>query len=166
MRLMRRQTLVQSSGCGYDQGRLAYGAERCRGYMRRGGQKLCGAQSLVLMPAAEQYVWWAIEEDYVRIPLAFRFNERCPECIDEKCLECIKPAWRFEYDGLSGADIYCGAQLIILLRKERGRKWVAVHACRLPQHICRRAAETAEEMWLAGGWKEDVAEAVESLRFD
>jgi len=35
MRLMRRQTLVQSSGCGYDQGRLAYGARRSDAYKVR-----------------------------------------------------------------------------------------------------------------------------------
>ncbi len=113
----------------------------------------------------EQYVWWAIEEDYVRIPLAFRLNERCMEHIDEKCLECIKPAWRQD-DGLRGADIYYGAQLVLLLRKEHGKKWVTAHTCRLPQHICDAAVKAAEEAWLAGGWKEDVAEAVESLKFD
>lgn len=115
--------------------------------------------------SAEQYVWWAVEEDYVRIPIAFRFNERCLTEINEKCLEHVRPAWRFDYNGLNGADIYY-AQLILLLRKERGRKFVVIHTCRLPQHICRRAAETAEEVWTAGGWKEDVVEAVETLKFD
>jgi hypothetical protein len=28
------------------------------------------------MLAKEQYVWWTIEENYMRIPLAFAFNER------------------------------------------------------------------------------------------
>jgi len=117
------------------------------------------------MSAKEQYVWWTMEEDYVRIPLAFVFNERCLVNIDEKCLERVKPAWRFEYDGLSGADIYYGAQLILLLRKEPGKKWVTVHTCGLPRHICDAAAKTAEEVWATGGWKEDVIEAVETLDF-